>query len=146
MKRSSGTIVYDLTCENGHMFEGWFKDSGALADQRERKLIACPVCSSVSNEIVPLSLCISGKSGSFKRSSERRPKARSLPQAYDLIKDCIEHHFDDVGDRFADVAVNIHLGMEEERNIRGRATQNEEEYLKEEGIAFIKIPSVKLDS
>lgn len=33
-------IVYDLRCENGHMFEGWFKDNGAFVDQQAQGLIA----------------------------------------------------------------------------------------------------------
>jgi len=139
-------IVYELRCENGHIFDGWFKDSGTFTDQQERELISCPVCGSVHNEIAPSSVMYIGKEGSFPRSRERKPGELSLQKAYDLLKNYVEHHFEDVGDHFTEVAVNIHRGFEEERNIRGTTTQSEEEYLKEEGIAFIKIPSVKLDS
>lgn len=38
-------IVFDLACAHGHRFEGWFNSSAGFADQRERRLIACPVCS-----------------------------------------------------------------------------------------------------
>lgn len=139
-------IVYDLKCENGHMFEGWFKDSAAFADQQERALIRCPVCGSVSNQVAPSSVMYVGKEGSSPRARDRKPEELSLQKAYDLLKNYVEHHFEDVGDRFADVAVNIHRGLEEEKNIRGTTTKSEEECLKEECIAFIKIPSIKLNS
>lgn len=37
-------IVFDLACSHGHRFEGWFNSSAGFAEQRERSLIACPVC------------------------------------------------------------------------------------------------------
>ena len=51
-----------------------------------------------------------------------------------------------MGDRFAEVAIRIHQGEEEKRNIRGTTTKDEEETLREEGINFIKIPAPKFDS
>jgi hypothetical protein len=56
----------------------------------------------------------------------------------------VERHFEDVGDRFAEVAVKMHQGLE--RNIRGMATQSEEEYLAAEGIPVMKVPSFKFNS
>lgn len=139
-------IVYDLKCENGHTFEGWFKDSSAFTDQQARNLIRCPVCGSAGNEVVPSSVMYIGKGASSPRSRERNPEEPSLQEACDLLKDYVEHHFEDVGDRFTEVAAKIHRGLEEERNIRGTTTQSEEEYLKAEGIAFLKIHSVKLNT
>lgn len=37
-------IVFDLACTHGHRFEAWFNSSAGYADQRERGLIACPIC------------------------------------------------------------------------------------------------------
>jgi hypothetical protein len=139
-------IVYDLRCENSHTFEGWFKDSSAFEDQNARKLISCPVCGSSNNEIAPSSVMYIGKEAPLLRSRDRKPEELSLQKTYDLLKDYVDRHFEDVGDRFTEVAVKIHRGLEEERNVKGTTTQSEEEYLKEEGIAFFKIPSVKLDS
>jgi hypothetical protein len=139
-------IVYDLRCGNGHTFEGWFKDGSAFADQKARKLINCPVCGSDNNEVAPSSVMYIRKEGSSPRFRDRKPEELSLQQGYNLLKSYIDEHFEDVGDRFTEVAVKIHRGLEEERNIKGTTTQMEEEYLTEEGIAFFKIPSVKLDS
>jgi len=138
-------IVYDLKCENGHKFEGWFNDSAAFKDQSARKLISCPVCGNCNSQVAPSSVMYIGKeSGSLR--DHKTPAKISLHKAHDFLKDHVDHHFEDVGDRFTEVAVRIYRGLETERNIKGTATQGEEEYLKEEGIAFFKIPSLKLDS
>ena len=55
-------------------------------------------------------------------------------------------NFDDVGERFAEVALKIHRGEEQKRNIRGVTTDKEEETLREEGVEFMKIPAPKFDS
>ncbi|MBW2106689.1 MAG: DUF1178 family protein [Deltaproteobacteria bacterium] len=55
----------------------------------------------------------------------------------------IKNNFDDVGTDFAKEALKIHYGVAEKRNIRGSATVVEEEILKEEGIKFIKVPTIK---
>jgi len=51
-----------------------------------------------------------------------------------------------VGSGFAEVAIRMHNGEEEKRNIKGTTTGDEEKMLKEEGIHFIKIPLPKYDS
>lgn len=39
-------IVFDLSCEHGHAFEGWFGSSDDFASQKERGLLSCPQCGS----------------------------------------------------------------------------------------------------
>jgi hypothetical protein len=39
-------IVFDLGCENGHVFEAWFGSSDDYEDQRRRGLLSCPICES----------------------------------------------------------------------------------------------------
>lgn len=63
-----------------------------------------------------------------------------------MIHEYIDRHFDDVGSRFADIALKIHHGEEEKRNIKGTTTAAEEETLKDEGVQFMKLPTIKLDS
>ena len=58
----------------------------------------------------------------------------------------IDKNFEDVGNKFAEVALKIHYGEEEKRNIKGTTTPQEEDNLKEEGVQFIKIPFLKMDS
>jgi hypothetical protein len=137
-------IIYDVRCENGHKFEGWFKDRQAWIEQNAQRLICCPVCNSSSVEIVPSSITIRGKDS--KMSAKKDEKDISLSRALQLLHQYIEHNFEDVGNKFAEVALKIHFGDEERRNIKGTTTPQEEVNLKEEGVSFIKIPLSKMDS
>ena len=38
--------VFNLKCEHGHSFEGWFKSHVAYEDQQARGLLSCPFCES----------------------------------------------------------------------------------------------------
>ena len=57
----------------------------------------------------------------------------------------IHEHFKDVGSQFTKEALKMHYGVTEKRNIRGSATSEEEETLKDEGVEFFKIPMIKPD-
>jgi hypothetical protein len=136
-------IIYDLKCRNGHKFEGWFKDRGAFEEQTAQKLISCPVCGITEAVLIPSSLAIMGRDS---RSPAIKPPAGQSPQkALQEFHEYIQKNFDDVGDQFAEVALRIHHGEEDKRNIRGTTTGNEEELLREEGVQFIKIPLPKYD-
>ena len=39
-------IVFDLKCENTHVFEAWFGSSAGYEEQKERGLVECPTCGS----------------------------------------------------------------------------------------------------
>ncbi|MCG6534467.1 MAG: DUF1178 family protein [Syntrophales bacterium LBB04] len=136
-------IIYDLKCDNDHKFEGWFHDRKAFEEQKRCKLINCPICGSVDTEVAPSSLTVMGGDSKPERM---RDKEISPLKALQLLNEYIDNNFDDVGDRFAEVAIRIHYGEEEERNIKGTTTKNEEETLREEGVRFIKIPTPKFDS
>jgi hypothetical protein len=137
-------IIFDLKCEKGHKFEGWFKDRAALEEQQTRKLISCPICGSAETVMVPSSITIVGKNGKIP---EKKSEVDISPMKYlQAIHQHIEEHFENVGERFTEVALKIHYGDEDQRNIRGTTTLAEEETLKKEGVPFIKIPEFKFDS
>jgi len=137
-------IIYDLKCEKGHIFEGWFKDRDAWIMQNSRNLVSCPVCNSTHIEIIPSSITIMGKDS--KMADKSQDKEISPAAALRMLHSYIDNNFEDVGDKFAEVALKIHYGDEEKRNIKGTSTPQEEENLKEEGVKFIKIPYPKMDS
>ena len=39
-------IKFSLQCDNGHAFDGWFRNNEDYEAQAERKLVACPACGS----------------------------------------------------------------------------------------------------
>ncbi|GHF10500.1 hypothetical protein GCM10017044_00230 [Kordiimonas sediminis] len=41
-------IVFDLKCDEGHVFEAWFGSSSAYEDQKASGLLECPSCGSRS--------------------------------------------------------------------------------------------------
>ncbi len=137
-------IIYDLKCEKGHMFEGWFQDQLAWNLQKSRKLVSCPVCSSSNIEIAPSSVTIMGKDS--RAANKLQEKEVSPIKALQVLHQYIDKNFEDVGNKFAEVALKIHCGEEEKRNIKGTTTPQEENSLKEEGVQFIKIPLLKMDS
>ncbi len=137
-------IIYDIKCEKGHKFEGWFKDRQAWISQNSQRLISCPVCSSSQVEIIPSSLTIMGKES---RKADSVPgKELSVNKAMQILHHFIENNFEDVGNKFAEVALKIHSGDDEKRNIKGTTTPQEEDNLREEGVQFIKVPIPKMDS
>lgn len=137
-------IIYDLKCEKDHKFEGWFNDRTAFEDQKTKKLITCPICGSSEVEMLLSSVIIKGKD--FEESKEKSLKDLSPIKALQLFHDYLDKNFDDVGNKFAEVALKIHKGEEDTRNIKGTTTETEEETLKEEGVKFIKVPIPKFDS
>jgi len=137
-------IIFDLKCENGHKFDGWFKDREAFAEQKTQKLVACPICNSCGVDIIPSSITIMGKDS--RNVGKAEEKEISPEKVLRMLHRYIDKNFEDVGTKFAEVALKIHFGEEEKRNIRGTTTPQEDDNLREEGVQFIKIPVPKMDS
>ncbi len=143
-KRGTGeVIIYDLRCEKNHIFEGWFNDRTAFEEQKEKKLVSCPVCGSSNIEIVPSSITVMGKETG---GLDKNYKNLSPVKALRMFNEYIDKTFEDVGGKFAEVALKIYTGEEDSRNIKGTVTKNEEDTLREEGVPFVKIPIPKFDS
>ncbi|OQY16574.1 MAG: hypothetical protein B6I32_03055 [Desulfobacterium sp. 4572_20] len=132
-------IAFDLSCSNGHSFEGWFKDLESFNEQNSKGMITCPFCKSTNISRVLSPVAIKSSQGE-KKPREIEPDYKKLATG---IMEYIKNNFDDVGTDFAKEALKIHYGVAEKRNIRGSATVVEEEILKEEGIKFIKVPTIK---
>jgi hypothetical protein len=136
-------IIYDLKCEKGHKFEGWFKDRSAFENQKSKRLITCPVCGNSDVEMIPSTLSIMARD--TKAINKENVEELSMPRAIKLFHEYLNKNFDDVGKNFADIALKMHHG-EEKRNIKGTTTESEEDILREEGVHFFKIPVTKFDS
>ena len=129
-------IVFDLTCPQGHIFEGWFDSNESFEEQNMNGLVRCPVCddSDIRKVLSPIAV----------RKSQ--PVASTGQETIDyqrLAKEVVEYiktNSEDVGAQFASEALKIHYGVAEKRSIRGSATADEEKTLKEEGVDFVKVP------
>ena len=150
-----GLKVFDLQCEHGHVFEGWFHSDQSYEQQLAQGELACPVCSSQRVEkqlsaprlnirhlrqqrsATETSRSTSGKQPVAAPSEQEiaRLQAEALQQLRTAVRGA-----DDVGEQFAEEARRIHHGESEERSIRGVASTDELQELHEEGIEVMPIP------
>jgi len=133
-------IVFDLNCSNGHSFEGWFKDLESFNEQNSKGMITCPFCKSTSINRLLSPVAIKSSQGEEKKPPEIKPDYQKLANG---VMEYIKNNFDDVGTDFTKEALKMHYGVAEKRNIRGSATEGEEETLRDEGINYIKVPPIK---
>lgn len=137
-------IVFNLGCENHHRFEGWFASGEDFERQLKQKLVTCPVCGSGGVARLP-------HAARIKSGGERAPRpAPATPggQQYanmgrEVLTKLIEHiieNTEDVGPEFPEEARKIHYREAPERRIRGTASREEVEALKDEGIEVIALP------
>lgn len=129
-------IAYDLICQNGHIFEGWFEDARAYAKQKKKGLVTCPICNDAEISRRPSTFAIKSRPTAGMPSPDRDDLKALGRQIYDFV----ENNFDNVGPNFAKEALKIHYGASEPRNIRGVSTKQEEKTLQEEGVDFVKVP------
>ena len=138
-------IVFDLGCANNHRFEGWFDSNEDYERQVGSKLVACPLCGNAEVARLPHATHI--------RSAGREAPARTdsspaTPQQYanvgnDALAKVIEHivkNTEDVGPAFPEEARKIHYREAPERKIRGTASREEVDALREEGIEVVALP------
>ena len=133
-------IAFDLRCSGGHSFEGWFKDLESFNEQNSKGMVTCPTCKSTQVIRVLSPVAIKSSQGEEKGERESAPTDKEL--ALSMIK-YIRDSFEDVGTSFTKEALKIHYGVAEKRDIRGSATVEEEQVLKDEGVKFFKIPFLK---
>lgn len=135
--------VLNLRCTADHRFEGWFASDADYESQCERGLVECPICGDRSVVRLPTA-------PRLNVSKAREPAAAATPEAATVEMtmqaawlNAVRHvlaNTDDVGSRFAEEARKIHYGEADERAIRGRATRDEAQALKDEGIEVMPLP------
>jgi hypothetical protein len=128
-------IVYRLACADEHYFEGWFASSEACEQQAFAGQIRCPVCDSHAIRKLPSAPYV--KTGGEPAPpaaplDEARLRAMVQAEALALLRKHIVDSTEDVR--------RIHYREEDARNIRGRATREDAEELREEGIETFTLP------
>ncbi len=136
-------IIYDLNCDAGHHFEGWFKRAEDYVEQKREGLLSCPVCSSTSVKKIPTASHVKTQlSVSATKDESSKPSAQQVvsAKAMQMLHQYVDKHFADVGAQFPEEARKIYYGEAEARNIRGVATNEEAKELHEEGIEVRRLP------
>lgn len=132
--------VLDLRCAQGHRFEGWFASDADEAAQRERGLLACPMCGDADVKRLPSAPRLNLSSAEPVATTLALP-APDDPQANWLrAMRKVMANTEDVGDRFPEEARRIHYGEVAARGIRGRASPRDAQALAEEGIEVMALP------
>lgn len=135
-------VIYDLQCDAGHRFEGWFKNAEEYAQQHEGGLLTCPRCACAQVHRLPTASHVGSASGAeaTKAGQEMAVLKEKSEALMAKIHAFVDRHFDDVGTAFAEEARKIHYGEAEDRNIRGHATPTEVRALHEEGVDVVALP------
>ena len=136
-------IVFNLGCENSHRFEGWFASSEDFERQVGGKLVACPLCGNANIARLPHAAHV--KSGARERPArgEGAPSQQYANMGSEVLAKLVERiieNTEDVGAAFPEEARKIHYREAPERRIRGTASRDEVEALKEEGVEVVALP------
>ena len=133
-------IIFDLVCECGLQFEGWFRDSDDLQRQLEEELLCCPSCQGNQVKKILSPVSVRSKGGSKDPSIPKGSTEEAAVEVLRSLQEYVVTNYEDVGSKLAEESLKIHYGLEEPRNIRGSSTEEEEKVLKKEGIEILKIP------
>lgn len=133
-------IVYDLICGQQHRFEGWFASADDFARQREGTLIRCPLCDDAAIERRPSANVQIGHAAAPAEDKKEVAVAGGDGQVLKLMRRLIAET-ENVGRAFPEEARKIHYEEAPKRGIRGQATHEEAEELRDEGIDFMSLPN-----
>ncbi len=141
-------IVYDLACAHGHRVEGWFGSGDDFEQQQSKGLVRCPMCDVAQVERLP-SARVAVPKGAPAAAPSPTPASTQNDNAVagipaELIAKLREvvRNTENVGTRFPEEARKIHYEEVPARAIRGQASPEEAQALRDEGIDFAPIPSV----
>ena len=141
-------IIFDLTCNNDHRFEGWFQSPDSFDLQLQSGLISCPFCGSVEIRRVPSAIHLGKSLVTGEKATEGvaaiNPQGELLG-AYQKLVAAILASSEDVGKEFVSEARKIHYMEAPARSIRGVASDTEFESLREEGIEVLRFSKIKKD-
>ena len=139
-------IVFDLSCAEGHRFEGWFASSDAFASQQSRGLVQCPHCGSSSIEKAPMAPAVPVKGNARPERTPNSVSNRIPPEVAKAMEALAQAQSEAlknsiwVGTDFAEQSRAMHYGEREHATIHGQATRDEAKALAEEGVPIAPLP------
>ena len=140
-------IHYDLICEDGHEFDGWFSNSAAFDEQLHNGLVTCVHCGSanVEKQLMAPGIPVRGNRKSEPAAkpilaATVDPRQQKVVQLMRELRKAVEENAEYVGDNFAEEARKIHYEEAEKRGIYGETTAQDAEELIEEGIEIHPLP------
>ncbi len=153
-------IHYNLLCDAGHGFDGWYRDSATFDRLVGSALVGCPTCGGTAvrralmtpavatqrakppaDPIKPATEAPSGPPNA-PGAATAGPMPAEMVALLQRLRERVEKDCDHVGRDFADEARKMHRGETDRRGIYGDATESEVEALADEGIEVGRIPWV----
>lgn len=132
-------IVFDLKCAGDHVFEAWFGSTGDFEAQRERGLVACPLCGVQAVEKAVMAPAVAAKGN---RSVPSEARSRDMTQLLTMQR-AMEAKSEWVGGRFATEARALHEAGDV-RAVHGEATLAEAQALVADGVPVLPLPFTPL--
>ena len=142
-------IRYDLICDKGHEFDGWFRDSAAFDGQIKRKQVTCSHCGSdmVAKQLMAPGIpAKSNKAPQTMMAGGVDARNQKLLEMMREVRRNVAENSEYVGDKFADEARKMHYSEIEKRGIYGEAKPEDAKALIEEGIEVHPLPRLPEDS
>ena len=141
-------IVFDVVCDTGHRFEGWFASARDFASQKRRGLVQCPSCGSAKVRRIPSAARINlgAPAPKPRKAPEKTPQMEGkdpfaiAQMLYSNMLDELLTKTEDVGKEFPAEARRIFYEQSPARAIRGQATEQEHDELVDEGIPVARLP------
>jgi hypothetical protein len=141
-------IVFDVVCDTGHRFEGWFASARDFASQKRRGLVQCPSCGSAKVRRIPSAARINlgAPAPKPRKAPEKTPQMEGkdpfaiAQMLYSNMLDELLTKTEDVGNEFPAEARRIFYEQSPARAIRGQATEQEHDELVDEGIPVARLP------
>ena len=129
-------IRYNLRCEKGHDFDGWFRSSDGFETMQAAEQVACAQCGSTN--VAKALMAPSVPAEKVRLDAPRNP----AEQALEKLREHVEKNSDYVGLRFADEARAMHDGDRPTRAIHGEARPEDARKLIEDGVPVAPLPFI----
>lgn len=126
-------IRYNLRCDKGHEFDGWFRSSDGFQAMLGAGQVQCTHCGSAKVEKTLMAPAVPSRA---PLSQAQNP----VEQALEKLRKHVEQNSDYVGLRFAEEARAIHEGRAPSRAIHGEARPDEARNLIEDGVPVTPLP------
>lgn len=144
-------IVFDLSCHEGHRFEGWFASSTDYAEQQARGLLACPSCGSAEVSKAPMAPAVPAKGNTKQEvlppeaprqvaNTPMPPEVQKVLASLAKAQAAALKNSTWVGDKFAEETRKMHYGERDEAPIYGQASLAEAKALIDEGVPVAPLP------
>lgn len=138
-------VVYNLSCEHDHAFEGWFDSLEGFDLQHSNGSLSCPMCGSATIARRPVAPHLNVTKHSVpERSAVAMSPNMSAEAMWRKMMAYVRNHTEDVGAQFPEEARKIYYGEAEARSIRGNASQQEVAELSDEGIDVLPLPHLPI--